>query len=616
MSLAALFIPRSLEAKQALRLRRFGLAALIYVLGMGLMGMLAAFGLIRTAPALQAIAASLVINLALYAAFRSGFNLRFADPSLTVPQMVLAITVLMFIIYHMDDARGIALFGCFLIFLFGTFRLRAREFVLLTLYTLAAYALVIVLLTQWRPQAIHNLWLDWVGLLVLAGALPCFSLVGGQINALRRALRESEIRFRALTEMSSDFYWESDAEHRLTERGGAARKSSSVSIFRQGAQIGKRRWEVPYLSPDEAGWREHRAALDAHLPFRDFELSRLGTDGTERFISISGDPVFDAAGRFAGYRGVGSDVTARRRAEQALRESAEKLRQFTDNVPVMTVSYDQHLRCQFVNKRFAEFFGLTVEDALGKHLSDIVGQEAYREIEGYFARVLQGHPTTYQRVRTMPSGEPRHIEAKLMPHTGERGQSLGCFCVTTDITEHKLAEARIQHVAHHDSLTGLPNRLLFNDRLAQSIKLARRDGRKFALLFLDLDRFKQVNDEFGHDAGDELLQQVAATLRRELRDSDTLARVGGDEFTVILPDVARPEDAETVVRKIVAALSAPIRLERKARSVEIGTSIGVALYPADADDADALVSAADAAMYEAKQTGGGFRLCAAREQSR
>lgn len=612
MSLAEILVPPSLDAKQALRLRRFGLAALIYVLGMGLVGMVSFFGLLPMSTVLHATAASLAINLALYGAFRSGFNLRFADPSLTVPQIVVAITVLMFIIYHMDDGRSIALFGCFLIFLFGTFRLRAREFVLLTLYTLAAYALVIVLLTQWRPQAIHNLWLDWVGLLVLAGVLPCFTLVGGQINALRRALRESEIRFRALTEMSSDFYWESDAEHRLTVRGSAERRRSSVSVFQRGAQIGKRRWDVPYLSPDEAGWQAHRAALDAHRPFRDFELSRLGADGTERFISISGDPVFDAAGRFIGYRGVGTDVTARRRAEQALRESAEKLRQFTDNVPAMTVAYDENLRCRFVNKRFADYFGLSAEGAIGRHMREIVGADVYAEVERHVARVLRGQPVSYQRRTKLPGGEVRYLEAKLLPHTGERGQSLGCFAVMTDITEHKLAEERMQRIAHHDSLTGLPNRLLFNDRLAQSIRLARRDGRKFALLFLDLDRFKQVNDEFGHDAGDELLQQVAARIRRELRDSDTVARVGGDEFTVILPDVARPDDAETVVRKIVAALSAPIRLERKGRSVEIGTSIGVALYPADADDADALVSAADAAMYEAKQAGRDYVFCAVR----
>jgi PAS domain S-box-containing protein len=128
-------------------------------------------------------------------------------------------------------------------------------------------------------------------------------------------VQASEARFRSLTEMSSDFYWESDAEHRLTQRGSAYKKESTVSVFQQGAQIGERRWEIPYLSPDEAGWQAHRAMLDAHIPFRNFVLSRLGTDGNEHFISISGDPVFDATGAFKGYHGVGTDITLRKTAE-------------------------------------------------------------------------------------------------------------------------------------------------------------------------------------------------------------------------------------------------------------------------------------------------------------
>ena len=133
------------------------------------------------------------------------------------------------------------------------------------------------------------------------------------------ALHQSEARFRSLTEMSSDFYWESDGAHRLTQRDSANRRLSTVSVFEKGAQIGERRWEIPYLSPDAVGWQAHQATLDAHLPFRNFELSRPGVDGTERFISISGDPIFDASGGFRGYRGVGTDVTGRKREEQLLR---------------------------------------------------------------------------------------------------------------------------------------------------------------------------------------------------------------------------------------------------------------------------------------------------------
>jgi diguanylate cyclase (GGDEF)-like protein/PAS domain S-box-containing protein len=611
MNLAAVLIPPSLDAKQALRLRRLGLAALSYAVVTALVVLVWTFGMLPASAALEAAAASVALNLGLYVVIRSGFNLRFEDPSLTRFQIVAAITVLMYIVYHMDDGRNVALFGCFIVFLFGIFRLNAREFTVVTLYTLAAYALVINLLMHLRPQAIHDVPREWMSWLGLAGLLPCFTIIGGQINTLRRKLRQSEVRFRSLTEMSSDFYWESDTEHRLTHRASADKKVSTVSVFRQGAQIGERRWEIPYLSPDEAGWEGHRAVLDAHRPFRDFELSRLGTDGTERHISISGDPVFDESGAFKGYRGVGTDITARKRSEQALRDSAEKLRLFADNVPAMTVSWDENLRCRFANKVFTEFFGLAVENIIGKHVREVLGEEVYREIEGHFVQVLQGHPVTYQRTRKLQNGESRYLEIKLLPQIGDQGKVLGCFAVTTDITEHKLTEERIQRVAHHDSLTGLPNRLLFNDRLNQVISLAKRDSRQFALLYLDLDKFKPVNDALGHTAGDELLQGIATRIRQQVRESDTVARVGGDEFTVILPDIARREEAETVAKKIIAAFATPFQLGSQKQSVDIGTSIGIALYPADARDADALVKAADAAMYSAKQAGSSFRFCAA-----
>jgi len=305
------------------------------------------------------------------------------------------------------------------------------------------------------------------------------------------------------------------------------------------------------------------------------------------------------------------DITERKQTEQALRESAAQLRLFTDNVPAMTVAYDANLRCHFVNKRFAEFFGFTVESALGKHLRDVVGERTFGMIAGYYARVLQGHPVTYQRTHKLANGEPCHLEIKLLPHTGDHGQALGCFSVAADITEHKQAEERIRHMAHHDSLTGLPNRSLFNDRLKQAISLARRESRQFALLYLDLDKFKPVNDTLGHAAGDDVLKVAAARIRGQVRASDTVARVGGDEFTVILPHIASREEAETVAAKIIAALATPFPLGG-ANSVDIGTSIGIAVYPLDAANAEALVTAADAAMYHAKQAGSGiYRCCAA-----
>ena len=593
----------TLEAKQALRLRRFGLATFSYALATALMAVAWSFGALPSSTLLEAAVAFILINLALYGVIRSGYNLRFGDPSLTRFQIVAAITVLMYVVYHMDQGREVGLFGCFVVFLFGIFRLTTREFVVLTLYTLATYALVINLLMHLRPGAIGYVAGEWMAWLGLAGFLPCFTIIGQQINELRLRMRESEAHFLRLTEMTSDYFWETDTEHRRMERRSLVLKSSS-SRFGGALKMGERRWEIPYLTPDEAGWREHRRTLDAHEPFRDFELSRPGADGIERHVSISGDPVFDGLGAFRGYEGVGTDIPLRKRAEQARRDAAHSLRMFADNIPVMTVSLDVELRCRFANKRFGEFFGVDPAGIVGKHLGEILGDEVYREIEGHFARALLGFPVTYQRIRRLESGECRHLEIKILPDVGDHGKVMGCFTVTTDITEHKRSEERIQHVAHHDSLTGLPNRLLFNDRLNQALFAARRDSREFALLYLDLTLFKAVNDELGHGVGDEILRGVAKRIRHLLRDSDTVARIGGDEFTVILPNGGR-EEAQAVAAKIVGALAVPFDLGSPRRAVLVGASIGIAVYPTDAGDGEALVKAADAGMYRSKQARSG-----------
>lgn len=327
----------------------------------------------------------------------------------------------------------------------------------------------------------------------------------------------------------------------------------------------------------------------------------MGVDGTERHMSVSGDPVFDDAGLFHGYRGVATDITARKRTEKALRDSAEGLRVFADSVPVMTASWDHDLRCRFVNKQFTQYFGLAERDPVGKGMRELAGEAIYEEIALHLSRVLQGHPVTYRRTHVPDDGSASYLEVKLMPQYGAQGQVLGFFEVTTDITEHKLAEQRIQRVANHDGLTGLPNKLLFDDRLEQAIVLARRESRRFALLYLDLDAFKPVNDALGHAAGDELLKEVATRIRGQVRESDTVARVGGDEFTVILPGVAERHIAEAVAAKIAAALGRRFEVGGCEEGVQIGGSLGVALYPADGANAGELVRAADAAMYRAKQ---------------
>jgi len=209
-----------------------------------------------------------------------------------------------------------------------------------------------------------------------------------QLEAANRKLQESEARFRSLTEMSSDFYWESDAGHRLTQRASAAKKSSTISVFARGAQIGERRWDIPHLSPDETGWAAHRAVLEAHQPFREFELSRLGTDGTEHFISISGDPVFDASGVFTGYRGVGKDITDRKLAEEALTRENNRNRVFLHNASDGVHILDADGTVLEVSDSFCAMLGYSREELIGASVSLWDAQWSPQELKKIIARQI------------------------------------------------------------------------------------------------------------------------------------------------------------------------------------------------------------------------------------
>jgi diguanylate cyclase (GGDEF)-like protein/PAS domain S-box-containing protein len=175
-----------------------------------------------------------------------------------------------------------------------------------------------------------------------------------------------------------------------------------------------------------------------------------------------------------------------------------------------------------------------------------------------------------------------------------------------DITERKQAEQRIEHLALHDPLTGLPNRILFFDRIHQVLAVAKRNQNIFALLYIDVDDFKFVNDTFGHEAGDRLLQEVSKRLVSGMRESDPIARIGGDEFAGICRMITTPEEAELVARKIIAIQSEPFDLKGHHRS--IGVSIGISLYPLDGADAETLLNRADEAMYRVKKRGKGGYL--------
>jgi diguanylate cyclase (GGDEF)-like protein/PAS domain S-box-containing protein len=306
------------------------------------------------------------------------------------------------------------------------------------------------------------------------------------------------------------------------------------------------------------------------------------------------------------------DVDARHRAEDALKEALIEEQRIMDTATVGIVFLKDRkvVKC---NPQFASLFAYSPEELVG-HSSAIwfpsvenwekVGQEAYATVE-------RGEPYEFEQEFVRKNGERiwcRVAGRMLDPHSWAHGS----IWVYTDVSESKRREAAAQDLAYHDALTGLPNRRLLDDRMTQALAAARRANGRVAVMLLDLDRFKPINDAYGHEAGDQVLKAVAARLKASVRESDTVARVGGDEFVVMLA-VRENADAAGVAQKILSGLAEPIPVG--AERVQIGCSIGISLFPDDAPEKEELLKHADRAMYHAKAAGRNCHRFYARESA-
>ncbi|WP_148665342.1 EAL domain-containing protein [Sulfurifustis variabilis] len=690
-------------------------------------------------------------------------------------------------------------------------------------------------------------WEQGQGVFAPDGSLLSLEGFIGDITERRLAeerLRASEERFRSLTELSSDWYWEQDDELRFTM---ITRNRETGERFPIEESLGKRRWELPYIDVSDAEWDRHKQALAARRPFRDLVLKRRDASGEVRYSSLSGVPLFDAAGRFLGYRGTGRDITERVVAEQALRESEQRLRTVLRSLPVILwatdangvftlsegqglvelgyapgevvgqslfelyaehpdvadaarrtlagetvvaparvagrvyeanyvpvrgpegaitgmigVAYDVTARQQAddalrENERLLRLVletlpvGVWIMDATGRIVhgnpaghaiwagARYVGIEEFGEYKGWWhdtgkpiaphewaaTRAIQRGETSlneiidiecfdgtrktilnssvplhdpggavrgaiivneditermqsdaemhkltsalqqtadaviitnrdgvieytnsaferttgyarqeaigrkpslvksgmhdadfYARmwrsilagqvyrdvfVNRRKNGEIYYEEKTITPLKDAHGEITHFISTGKDITDRMEAQERLHYLAHHDALTGLPNRVLFLDRLHQALLRARRHEQLVGVMFLDLDRFKYINDTLGHHVGDAFLQSMATRLQACIRQGDTVARLGGDEFAVLLEEIAHAEDVSAVAGKILAAFAQSFDV--RGHELFITASIGISLYPGDGTDAPTLLKNADAAMYRAKDLG-------------
>jgi diguanylate cyclase (GGDEF)-like protein/PAS domain S-box-containing protein len=321
-----------------------------------------------------------------------------------------------------------------------------------------------------------------------AALLAGVRLLGAQIGQFvlraqaQQQLGESEKRFRSLTALSSDWYWEQDAQLRFIRFEGRGVKRSGAEMAP--AMIGRRHWEVPGVVPGSSDWDAHRAGLERREPFRDFEVVVRDDKGEMVHISANGDPIHDADGQFTGYRG-----TAR------------------------------------------------------------------------------------------------------------------------DISVYKQAAQRIQYLSTHDELTALPNRAALRQLVSQATELAKRYDRRFAVLLLNIDRFQRMNDGLGRDAGDALLRELALRVQKQLRASDVVARLDGDEFAVLAHELPTPQHAEPIARKLLEAVSEPLVIQGHGE-FRITACVGIATFPQDAQDERALMVQAHLALRAAKREGmNSVRFC-------
>lgn len=250
--------------------------------------------------------------------------------------------------------------------------------------------------------------------------------------------RENEARFRALVELSTDWFWEQDEHFRFVQISGELNKTGSSSG--SSGSIGKLRKELPYVNMDESQWAAHEAQLERREPFRDFEVTRLDAQGQVRHLSISGVPIFDASGRFTGYRGTGRDTTDMRRSSDRVRASELQLREITDAVPALIAYVDADQRCRFHNRAYQEAFGLTSENILGKSMRELMEPAFYEALRPKVEEVLSGYPVAYERKQRTANGEVRYYVVNYFPRYGEgadEGKVIGFYSLATDITELK-----------------------------------------------------------------------------------------------------------------------------------------------------------------------------------
>jgi diguanylate cyclase (GGDEF)-like protein/PAS domain S-box-containing protein len=414
-----------------------------------------------------------------------------------------------------------------------------------------------------------------------------------------KALRESEERFRIMADGCPTVMWVTNAEGGIQFINRAFRELIGTTC----EQMEGSKWRL-MLHPADAP--EYIAAFERavqeHTPFRAEARSRSG-DGQWRWFASYAEPRFSADGEFLGHVGISPDITDRKQVEQALQRSEEKFRQLAENIcEVFWMMNAAATELLYVSPAYRQIWGQSCESVYAhpeSRMESIHPDDRERAGETFF-RQVRGEilENEYRIVR--PSGDIRWIRDRAFPVRDGGGNIVRVAGIAEDVTQWKLAESQLVHQALYDELTDLPNRRLFRQRLERAIAEC-ETGKTGAIFFIDIDRFKLVNDTLGHAAGDQLLKEIAQRLLAVCGETGTLARFGGEEFTLVAAGFPRPESVRDLGNKLVGCLEEPFRIAD--REVFISASIGISLFPENGTDPSVLKTNANVAMHEAKRAG-------------
>jgi diguanylate cyclase (GGDEF)-like protein/PAS domain S-box-containing protein len=407
---------------------------------------------------------------------------------------------------------------------------------------------------------------------------------------------------RAIINQVPELVYAKDTKGRFVVANDAVARD--VGLNRSEDLIGKTDFDLFPAEMAQGFFDIEQRIIASGQPMIDMDEKRTDESGDTKWLLTTKVPMKDDRGEIVGLIGVARNITERVRAETNWKAERALFRAMIDQVPDYLFVKDTRSRFVVANRAVAADLGLKPEDLIGKTDFELHPSERARKFFSDEQKVIKSYEPMIDIDEFIVdiAGVKKCLSTSKVPLRDDRNEIIGIVGIARDVTERKRAEDQIHFMAHHDALTGLPNRILLMDRLTQALLQAQRNDTRVTVIFIDLDNFKLINDSLGHHAGDVLLKTVAARTVKCVRATDTVVRLGGDEFVVLLIDQAdSPVVVPVVLDKIRAAIAEPVPIEDQL--IRVTCSIGLACFPESGSDAETLLKNADAAMYQAKEKG-------------